>query len=364
MLRVLHIIGGMDRAGAETMVMNLYRNIDKTQIQFDFLYFKSKVCDYDEEIEELGGEIFRIVTTNPLLRFLKVYLFLKNNNYKIVHAHTLFNIGLNLLAAMLAKAPVRIAHSHNTQTKDKGLIGSVYQHYSRYLIKATSTDFIACGEAAGNFLFGFNKDIYLLKNSIDVNHFNKIGKNKRDYWLTNFNIKESTLKIVQVGRLQTVKNHKFSLELCKEMKQQNIDFRLLIVGQGELKNQINESILKYDLENEVIMLGVREDVAELMAGADIHFMPSHHEGFPVVLVEAQAIGLPSVVSNCISKEVDLGLDLIKFVDLSITPKVWCNEILNIKGIRFINKKIVDILIDKGFDSKQNAAMLQRLYLSK
>jgi glycosyltransferase EpsF len=161
-----------------------------------------------------------------------------------------------------------------------------------------------------------------------------------------------------------VKNQKFSLLLCKLIKDKNINFHFMIVGQGDLENEIKEKIAKHNLNDKVTVLGVRSDVSKLMAGADIHIMPSHHEGFPVTLVEAQAIGLQSIISDNISKEVDLGLIIVKFLSLKDNHDVWCDKIVKVrKDIKKIENTL-ELLTDRGFDSKQNALKLQDLYLGK
>ena len=360
MIRVLHIVGGMDRAGAETMVMNLYRNIDRSKVQFDFLYFKSKVCDYDSEIEQLGGKIHKIVARNPMHRFFKTYKFLKSTNYQIVQAHTLFNIGLNLLAAKLAGVPIRIAHSHNTSSSGSGLVSKIYKGFSRFLIANYSTHFIACGDAAGKFLFS-SKKFAVLPNSIDVDYFHQIGIEEKEYIEKKFNLNKSTLKLIQVGRLQKVKNHQFTLAVCEELKKKKVDFHLYIVGQGILEEQIKGSIAQKGLQSNVSMLGVRSDVPQLMAGADLHIMPSIHEGFPVVLVEAQAIGIHSLISNQISNEVDFGLGLIDFVSISHGVINWVDFILKQKS-KIENLNHATIIKEKGYDAKSNANRLLEIYM--
>lgn len=360
MIRVLHIVGGMDRAGAETMVMNLYRNIGRSKVQFDFLYFKSKVCDYDSEIEQLGGKIHRVIARNPMHRFFKTYKFLKSTNCQIVQAHTLFNIGFNLLAAKLAGVPMRIAHSHNTSSSGSGVLSKIYKSLSKSLIANFSTHFIACGEAAGKFLFS-SKEFTVLPNSIDVDYFHQIGKEQKDYIEKKFNVSKSTLKLIQVGRLQEVKNHQFTLAVCEELKKKKVDFHLYIVGQGILEEQIKDSIEQKGLQSNVTLLGVRSDVPQLMAGANLHIMPSIHEGFPVVLVEAQAIGIPSLISNQISDEVDFGIGLVNFLPITNTVKKWIDFILKQKNkVEKLNN--ANVIKEKGYDAKFNANRLLEIYM--
>jgi glycosyltransferase EpsF len=161
-----------------------------------------------------------------------------------------------------------------------------------------------------------------------------------------------------------VKNHQFSLSFCKLIKDKNINFHLMIVCQGALENEIKEKIAKHNLNDKVTVLGVRSDVSKLMAGADIHIMPSHHEGFPVTLVETQEIGLESIISDNISKEVYLRLDIVNFLSLLDSHDLWYDKIVKVqKNIKKIENTL-ELLTDRGFDSKQNALKLQDLYLGK
>jgi len=314
MVIVLHITGIMDRAGAETMIMNLYREIDRTKIQFDFVFFGDKKGDYEEEIYALGGKIYRISTHNPIKRSIALKKLLnKNPQYRIVHSHTLLNNGLNLLIAKWAKVPHRIAHAHSTNDiSDATIARSIYKSLALKLIKLYATQFISCSKEAAEFLFPNQTRVFSLPNSINLSKFAEIGENYKYYLNREFNLDDSCLKIIQVGRLQIVKNHKATINLAKMLKEKGIKFKMFFVGQGELQEEIKENIQFANLQNEIIMLGLRTDIPHIMAGADIMLLPSFYEGFPVVLVESQAVGLPAIVSDTISSEVDLGVDLVEF----------------------------------------------------
>lgn len=361
-IRVLHIVGKMDRAGAETMLMNLYRNIDRTQVQFDFITFTTQKGDYDEEILVLGGKIFPIIANNSIERMFKLTSFLKQHSkYQIVHAHMLLNNAFHLLAAMKAGVPHRISHSHNTSNGKSGTIANLYEKFAIYLNKRLSTKKIACGKEAAEYLFNTSENVWLLNNAIDLKLYNEISLSNKNYWKT---IKSDiqNLKIIQVGRLNEVKNHTFSLEIAKRLKEQGIDFTFFIVGQGPLEDLIQKKIKGYELRENVFLLGVRSDVPKLMAGADIMLMPSLHEGFPVVLVESQAIGLKSIISSNISKEVDLGLNLIDFKELN-NIDAWIEDLKTIKKLDLNLSQNIKILSIYGFDIKSNAIELQNLYKS-
>jgi glycosyltransferase EpsF len=358
MIRVLHIVGQMDRAGAETMLMNLFRNIDRTLVQFDFITFTQEKGDYDDEIHELGGRIFPIIAKNPIERMFKLTSFLRQHSeYRIVHAHMLLNNAFHLLAAKRAGIQHRISHSHNTSNGKFGVMANLYERVAIYLNKTLSTQKIACGIEAAEYLFGTTENVWLLNNSIDLQQYSQIAKKNKNYWKS-FNQNIQGLKLIQVGRLSEVKNHRFSLEIAKKLKEQGVSFTFLIVGHGPLENCIRRIIQDYDLDKNVYLLGVREDIPNLMAGADVMLMPSLHEGFPVVLVESQAIGLKSIISSKISKEVDLGVNLIYFKELN-DIETWIEEFKDRNPVNLDCN--IEVLSNYGFDIKKNAVLLLNFY---
>lgn len=360
MIRVLHIVGKMDRAGAETMLMNLYRNIDRTQVQFDFITFTTQKGDYDEEILALGGKIIPIIANNYIGRMLELTKFLtQHSEYRIVHAHMLLNNAFHLLAAKKAGVPHRISHSHNTSNGKSGAIANLYEKFAIYLNKRLSTKKIACGKEAAQYLFNTSENVWLLNNAIDLKLYNEISLSNKNYWKTIISDIQN-LKIIQVGRLNEVKNHTFSLEIAKRLKEQHIDFTFFIVGQGPLEDLIQKKIKEYKLGKNVFMLGIRSDVPKLMAGADLMLMPSLHEGFPVVLVESQAIGLSSILSENITREVDLNLGLVEFLSLE-SVDTWVEALINEKNIPINRSKINKCLQSAGFDVKKNSVDLLNFY---
>ncbi len=364
MQRIIHIVGKMDRAGAETMLMNLFRNIDRNKFQFDFVVFTNEKGDYDDEVLQLGGKIIPIVENSVIKRTIKLTKFLKENpDYKIIHAHTLFSNAFHIIAAKMANIPIIISHSHNTDDRTKGVvISKIYKSFSKSIINKFSTARIACGKEAAKSLFG-NKnlqDVIILPNAIDSNYFYEIGKNNLSYIDTLFNIDEDVIKIVQIGRLQEVKNHAFSLNVAKILRDKNIPFKMFFIGKGDLHNSIIKSIQDYNLEDNVLVLGLRTDIPELMAGADLMIMPSLYEGFPVVLVESQAVGLPVLVSDNVSYEVDLKLDMINF--LSLDEELWAENIIEQKYKIRKQKSTLSSIFDKeGFDIFSSVNKIEKLY---
>lgn len=358
--RILHIVGRMDRAGAETMLMNLYREVDKTRIQFDFAYFTDDSCDYDDEIQGLGGRIVHIRGSNLVTRFLWLWLIIRRGEWKIVHAHTLFSSGMYLLAAKFAGSPRRVVHAHSTSdAKGRSMVGRLYHSIMRNLLSWVPTDFVACGKAAAEFLFPGRQDVTILSNAIDINRFltaSKVSCNQAS------EPPESSLVILQIGRFMPVKNHDFSLKIAAALKSARVDFQMLFVGTGPQRSRIASSVNQYGLDEHIQMLGVRDDIPELMASADVILMPSLYEGFPVVLVEAQAAGLIAVISQSISSEVDLGLGLVRFVDLDASPESWAEVILAAKRESLVSmNERLRALEDHGFSARDAANRLSVIY---
>lgn len=365
MKRVLHIVGKMDRAGAETMIMNLYRNIDREKIQFDFITFTKDQGDYDDEIIQLGGRIIPIIASNPIQRMIKLSSYLKSHpKYEIVHAHMLLSNAFHLLAAKQAGVKHRISHSHNTSNGNSTRLKKIYEHWALFTNRKIATYKMACGVEAAKYLFGSSENVTILPNAIDIDKALNNIINSENYIASNIDksINKNTLKIIQVGRLNPVKNHIFSLKIAKELKQRDIDFKLYIVGQGPLQSEIHKTISEYNLDKYVILLGVRDDIMKLMASSDFLIMPSFHEGFPVVLVESQAGGLRAVVSNRVSPEVDLNLGLVDFLPIN-DVNAWVNILKN-RNIEYPTKQEIEIKLKKlGFDIKQNAENLTNVYLN-
>lgn len=359
MRRVLHIIGKMDRAGAETMLMNLYRSIDRSKFQFDFVTFTTEKGDYDEEILSLGGKIIPIVAKDSVGRMVELYRFLKiHPEYKIVHSHVLLNNAFQLTAASLAGVKMRISHSHNTSNGGKGAIVSAYEKLAKKTINRLATHKIACGSEASTYLYGDDDNVIILPNAVDVKAIQKTVNESRK----NSPFDSNVINIIQVARFMPVKNHAFVLDIAAALQAKQTNFVIHLVGDGQLRTQIEEQVTNRKLTDHIKFWGLRTDVIELMANADLMILPSLHEGFPVVLVESQAAGLSSLVSDTVAKEVDLGLGLVEFLPID-NAELWAERIKNFVKLNLSDEKIFKTLSHQGFDIHQNVIELQKLYES-
>ncbi|MGQ5110456.1 glycosyltransferase family 1 protein [Bacillus halotolerans] len=368
--RVLHVLSGMNRGGAETMVMNLYRKMDRSKVQFDFLTYRNDPCAYDEEILSLGGRLFYVPSigqSNPLTFVKNVRNTIKENGpFSAVHAHTDFQTGFIALAARLAGVQVRVCHSHNTSWKTGfNWKDRLQLMVFRRLILAYATELCACGEDAGRFLFGRSnmerKRVHLLPNGIDLDLFSPAGQAADDEKKAR-GIASDRLIIGHVARFHEVKNHAFLLKLAVHLKKRGVRFQMVLAGDGPLREQMEEEARRLNLLSDVLFLGTEEHIHELMRTFDVFVMPSLYEGLPVVLVEAQASGLPCIISDTITEKVDTGLGLVKRVSLSKSMDIWAETIVRAAAAGRPKRELVkDTLAKLGYDARRNVGALMNLY---
>ncbi|KUP35451.1 glycosyl transferase [Bacillus halotolerans] len=368
--RVLHVLSGMNRGGAETMVMNLYRKMDRSKVQFDFLTYRNDPCAYDEEILSLGGRLFYVPSigqSNPLTFVKNIRNTIKENGpFSAVHAHTDFQTGFIALAARLAGVQVRVCHSHNTSWKTGfNWKDRLQLMVFRRLILAYATELCACGEDAGRFLFGRSnmerKRVHLLPNGIDLDLFSPAGQAADDEKKAR-GIASDRLIIGHVARFHEVKNHAFLLKLAVHLKKRGVRFQMVLAGDGPLREQMEEEARRLNLLSDVLFLGTEEHIHELMRTFDVFVMPSLYEGLPVVLVEAQASGLPCIISDTITEKVDTGLGLVKRVSLSKSMDIWAETIVRAAAAGRPKRELVkDTLAKLGYDARRNVGALMNLY---
>lgn len=358
-LRILHAVVNMNRGGAETLIMNLYRHTDRTKIQFDFL--TSKDGDFDEEIRSLGGRIHRIpyIDQTGYLGYVRAlnHFFQTHSGYTIVHSHMDMMSGLILRAARKGKVPVRIAHSHNTRSEG-GRAARLFKRYAGTYIPRTATHRLACSTEAADWLFpGQRKKVAILNNGIDPALFTYSDSSRRAV-RAEWQVNDSTLVIGHVGRFNHQKNHDLLLDIFKGVQDVIANSILVLVGEGPLKGQMVQKAKELGIERRVRFLGIRADVQQVMQGFDAFVFPSHHEGLPVTLIEAQASGLCCFVSDAVTAEADLGLGLMSFLS-NRSVEQYVNAIANAKRPK---RKIADdSLIRRGFDIRATAGWLQHYY---
>lgn len=360
--RILHIVGAMNRAGTETMLMNIYRNIDRNKVQFDFISYKPN-AHYDEEIKRMGGRVFTLSNTSSIREIYSAIE--KHGPYCAVHAHTMFHCGIANLAAKLAGVEVRISHAHTTSDKSDSFIRRLYIKSMRFFINKFSTDLLACSRGAGKYLFGekgFNKPNFTYyPNLIDCTKFLSEPREKVNEFKTEAGLKEGIV-IGHIGRFIEAKNHKFLLEVFKSVLKKNSSFKLLLVGDGDLRNQIEIEAKNKGIHENIQFVGLRSDIPVMLHSMDIFVFPSLYEGLGLVLLEAQASGIPCVVSEAIQPEADININLISRLSLKDGAETWADKIIEIAGQREKDViKIIDGFKSNGYLLSTGISKLMKIY---
>ena len=358
-IRILQVVTYMGRGGLETMLMNYYRNIDRSKVQFDFLTHRSEKADYDDEIEALGGKIYHLPRLNPFSRSYLSALdrfFKEHREYQVVHCHQDCLSGVVLKVAKANGVKFTIAHSHNAN-QDKNLKYLVKIVAKRNITKYADKLF-ACGQEAGKWMFNTD-DFEVLNNAIDTDRYTYHEEKSKEIRKT-LGV-EGKFVVGHVGRFNPQKNHEFLIDIFDEVQKIEPDSVLMLVGDGDLRGNIEDKVKALGIEDKVKFMGIRSDVNDLMQAMDVFLFPSLYEGLPVTMVEAQASGLKCIISDKVPKECAL-TDNVQVVKLEDSPKIWANQVLEYKNYERRNTKLD---IEKAnFDIKANAKWLQEFYLNK
>lgn len=324
-IRILQVLGRLDRGGAETMVMNLYRHMDREQLQFDFVIHTEDECDYTQEVEKLGGRIYSVkpFCASTALEYRKQWrlFFREHPEYRIIHGHMRSTASLYLAEAQRAGL-VTIVHSHNTSSGSG--IAAMVKNVLQYPLRYQADYLFACGRRAGEWLYGKKAcdgpRFKLLLNGIETDRF-RFREAARMEKRHELGIGDEELVFLHIGRMEEQKNHRFLLQIMKEIERMEKKSRLLLCGCGPLEGE-----LRAQAAADVCFLGVRDDIPALMMASDAMIFPSLFEGLPVTLVEAQAAGLPVLMSDTVTDEVIL-TDLVQTMSLRESAHLWAQQAL-------------------------------------
>ncbi len=351
MKRLLCIVSNMNAGGAETFLMKLFRNIDRTQYMMDFCVNRKDTCFYEEEIYKLGGKIFEIPSKSDNLKAFKKALFklVKEEKYEYVLRITSNTVGFMDLK-IAKKAGAKVCSARSSNSSDGGSLKSLLVHKLGRLLYGKYVDVkFAPSDLAAKYTFG--KKAYengvakILHNAIDLDVFS-YKADGRDRVREEFKINDNTIVVGHMGRFMTQKNHMFLLDIFDEYHKKHKNSVLMLVGKGELEQQIKGKIADKGLTDSVIFTGVRSDVPDVFSAMDVFVMPSLYEGMPNVVIEAQATGLPCIIADTITKEADI-TGLVSYMSLQTSAKEWAEKV----G-KSINTERVDTkenFIKNGYD---------------
>ena len=359
-IRVLQIIGDVVGGGVEQVILNYYRHIDRNEVQFDFILHNGALKSYVDNIESLGGKVYKITPykSNPVKTVLEMYKIMKGN-YQIVHSNMNALSVFPLFAAYLAGVPVRILHNHSTDTKAEPLRTFV-KHLLRPFARLFANEYWACSKLAGEWMYGkqavADGKVTIINNAIDLKQF-AFDEAKRNKLRKELGLQDCFV-IGHVGRFMKQKNHDFLVDIFAEVVKKQDNAKLLLIGDGPLREQIENKVKTLGLNEKVIFTGVRSDVADLYNAMDVFVLPSFYEGLPVVGVEVQANGLPFLCSSNVTREILIS-DRIELLKLEDGMKTWAEKIL-----AYVNKKRIIASKDiskSGFDIEVEAKKLGERY---
>lgn len=362
-MRVLHINSTIViNSGVMSVLMNYYRNIDRRQVQFDFLYFSVPNFNYntyENEIKRLGGNVFLIENLKNIISFNKrLSRILMQEKYLTVHIHDPFII--RFIYNTLRNNGVKniIVHSHATKWSDKTLNGIRNKMLCINLEKRADY-FFACSHAAGDFLYGNSSPYYVMNNAIDLEHY-QYNDFTRKTVRSDLGIEDDELLFGHVGNICLQKNHSFLIDVFKEIKDNCPKSTLLLIGDGVLRNEIERRVKYYGLERKVLFLGKKINVEDYYQAMDCLILPSLYEGLPMVGVEAQCSGLPILFSDTITREV--GAEFSNYLSLKDSKKRWAQEAIRLSKQKLNRLRGKTTMASLGFDIHIEALKLQNEYL--
>ena len=365
-IRVAQIVGKYIGGGVEAVLMNYYKNIDKSKIQFDF------ICDSDstsipyEEIEALGGRVLLCPPYQKIFKYMKeLKKIFKDNDYKIVHSNINTLSVFPLYVAKKAGIPIRIAHSHSTIINNKKeWKRNIAKNILKYFSKTYATDYLACSEQAAISQFG-NKayrdgKVKIIYNAIDLKKF-EYNKKLRAHKRKELNIKDDAIVIGHVGRFVKTKNHELLINVFNKYHKINNNSRLILAGQGPLLEKTKVRVKELGLDKFVYFVGQQKNIHEYYQTFDIFMLPSLYEGLGMALIEAQISGLPCIASKGVP-EITKVIDCFSFIDLNESLDTWVNKIIEYSNID--RKNCIDIFEKTRFNIHRESKILEDLYLSR
>lgn len=361
--KVFHMIGSLDNGGTQNVVLNMLKTSDKNKFEFYFGVIGSKIGDLESEILSSGGKIKRIPKNNgnyfSYFNNIKKVL-LEIGNIAIFHSHMHLNNGITLASAKSAGVPVRVSHSHSIRRKDinYSIKYSIYEWVMRKKIKHFGNVFIASSFAAGNYMYGetfFDELGVIFPNAIDIElfQFSDISRNKKREELH----LEDKLVLGNVGNLNKVKNHKLIIEIVENLQKENIDTIALIIGEGKDRYSLEKIINEKNLQDKVILLGTQSDISGFLSAMDIFIFPSLNEGFGIAALEAQANGVPVIISDGVPQDVMIKSN-VERISLEAPVSEWVDAIKKLENSRIREN---DLLYFQGYSNNESGKILEKIY---
>lgn len=370
-IRVLQIVGRMDRGGIETMIMNLYRNIDRNKVQFDFLAHYGREAVYNDEIRRMGGRIYEMPALKDdthvyywrLFSYIRAlnHFFKEHKEYRVIHGHMTNTASIYMPIAKKHGVTCRIAHSHNAHGK-AGLLGAVTDILQRPIYK-NATDWFACSKAAAYWFYPKEEvdagKVTVLANAVDADKF-RYSAAKRKEMRETLGV-DGKIVIGCVARFRPEKNHMFLIDVLQEILKTEPNAVLMFAGEGPAEQDVKKHAMELGIEDKVLFLGMRTDIPDVLQAMDVFTLASLWEGLPVTGIEAQAAGLYCVVSDGVTDEMN-AIDMVQYIPLSEPKRVWADALLSAAQKK--RQDTYEKIKSSGYDIHTTAPWLQNFYIQK
>lgn len=354
-IRVAHIIGKLSCGGVESMIYNYYKNIDHSKYQFDFFVDMDSTCEFPPELLDMGARCYKIPPYNYVFDYIKTLVrYFRKNKYKIVHSHMNTMSVFSLFAAWVAGVPVRICHNHSTAGK-----GETKKNIMKYILrpfaKVFPTNLCACSEYAGKWIYGKNTDFKVFNNAINLSDFiynPAVRKQLRE----ELDLKDKFV-VGHIGRFCYQKNQEFLIDIFYYICRIHKNSVLILIGEGETEKAVRQKAAQLGLDEKVMFLGKKSDVYRYYQAMDLFLLPSRYEGLGMVAVEAQAAGLPVIVSGNVPHEVDI-TSSVRHLSLNQLPEKWAKTALKFRPER---KNTTKEIKNAGYCIETEAGKLADFY---
>lgn len=364
MIKVLQVFNQLNQGGIEHVVINLMRNMDSSKVEFHFALMSGEKGLLDDEVRQLGGHIHYFTSGVKNLKNVKENLsniIRKYGPFEVVHSHAYFFSGYILYIAKKQGVPIRIAHAHDTYKGEKNSIKrKAYEYGMRYLINKYATYKFGVSDETCRHVFGnIDNRTFIINNGINFDNY-RFNQSKRMMLRNELRVHNDEYLLCNVGRFEDQKDHNFLIDVFNDLLKVDSKFKLLLVGNGSLKNSIRNKVEKLGLAKKVIFLENRNDINNLLFASDGFILPSKYEGLPVALIEAQATGMPCFISENLTPEVKLNKNVYSISKSSTSE--WVNSIEKHRNDKRLDK-LSNGLIQK-FDIKKIAKFVQSKYTSE
>lgn len=370
MIKVLEVAYMFDHGGIRACIQNYVSHLDRNEFQVDLFIYGTSESPFQKQMEDMGCHMYfapiNYIAENRIVDFVKVlYRCIKDGQYDVVHAHCNLISAWVTLAAKMAGAKVRISHSHNAAHLGKSKIQNLWCYFRRWIIDWTATHKMACGQLAGESMYGKNACFIILQNGIDVKRFMKRDEARILELRKSFNIPDGVKVYANVTRMDPPKNHIFAVEVFNEIHKLDPAAIFVYGGTepviGSTQNLVKSKIKEYGLEDFTRYTGPVMDVEVLYQMTDLWIYSSAYEGLPFGPIELQAASVPCLASDVITKEIDLGLGLVKFLSLNDTYNNWAKAAIEFNETEISSSDIESAFEKYNFDIEKNVQLLETVY---